>query len=97
MDFGAIDAELDSFVLGVGEQVLQGADAQAGLVRNGEAPGCAEGPDLADGSGDGGAVDSVQLGHGLVGQSQPQADQVTSSRSVKTSFGLRPAPRARWR
>jgi hypothetical protein len=73
--FGAAEAQLDALGLGVGKQVFQGADAQARVVGDGEAASGEQGPHLADGTGDGGAIYCVQLGQGLMRQPQTQADQ----------------------
>lgn len=73
--FRAVEPDVDAFGICVGEQVVQGADAQTGAVGDGEAPRGEQGSDLADRGGDGGAVHPVQLGQGGVWQPEPQVDQ----------------------
>jgi hypothetical protein len=60
---------------GVGDHVRQGVQPHARHVRDGEATAGQQRPELVHGAGDGGAVDPVQHGQGLVGQLEPQDHQ----------------------
>lgn len=97
LDFRAIDAEVDVFGFGVGEDILQGPQAQAAPVGDGEATGREQRPDLADRSGDGGAVDIEQLGQGGMRKPEPQVDEggqqpVGEDQLLLTARPSRPAP-----
>ena len=56
LGLGAVNAQLDVLGRRVDEQVLQGADPDAGLVGDGEAAGREQGPYLPHRRRDGGAV-----------------------------------------
>jgi hypothetical protein len=75
LHFGAVYAQVDALRAGVGEQALQRAQPHPRPVRDGEAAGRQQRADLADRSGDGGAVHCVQLGQSGVRDPKPQVDQ----------------------
>ncbi|GAA2338372.1 hypothetical protein GCM10010431_72250 [Streptomyces kunmingensis] len=61
--------------LGVSEHVLQGAQSQARMVRDGEPPLGEQAADLLDGPGHGGTVHAVEQGQNRVRQVVAQVDQ----------------------
>jgi hypothetical protein len=61
LDFGAVQPQLYTLGRGVGEDVRQGAQLQAGAARHSEPAGGQQRPDLADRAGDRGAVHPVEL------------------------------------
>jgi hypothetical protein len=75
LGLGAVDAQLHAGGRRVGDHIRQGPQPQRGLAGHGEAAGGQQRADLADGAGDGGAVDPEQYRQGLVRQLQAQHDQ----------------------
>jgi hypothetical protein len=75
LHLGAVDPQLDTLSVSVGEQVLQRAQPNSGTVRGGEASGRQQRADLADRPGDGGTVHRVQLRQRHVRQPQPQVNE----------------------
>jgi hypothetical protein len=73
--FGAVQAQPGAFAGGVGDHVGQGPQPHAGPAGDREAPRGKQRAQLMDRAGDGGAVDLVQHGHGVVGQLQSQDDE----------------------
>lgn len=91
LHLGAVDLQVDALGVGVGEQVLQGVDAQAGPLGDGESAGGEQGASATDGSRDGGkrstSYNSASTACGIASR---RCTSVTSTRSMNSSFGLAP-------
>ncbi len=75
LHFAAVDAQVNALRAGVGEQVLQCPQPHPRPVGDGETAGRQQRPDLADRSGYGGAVHSVQFSQRGVRDPEPQLGQ----------------------
>jgi hypothetical protein len=81
----------------VGDHIRQGPRPHPRLAGHGEAAGGQQRADLADGAGDGGAVDPEQHRQGLVRQLQAQHDQGHQHPVAHGQPLVGPAPAARRR
>jgi len=79
LGLGAVDAQLHAVGRRVGDHIRQGPQPQRGLAGHGEAAGGQQRADLADGAGDGGAVDPEQHRQGLVRQLPPSTIRVANT------------------
>ena len=75
LHFRAVEAQFDALGGGVGEDVGQGAQPQAGAAGHGEPAGREQRADLMDCAGDGRAVHLVQLGESRMRELEPQVNE----------------------
>jgi hypothetical protein len=62
LGLGPVEPQLNALRLGIGEDVFERLQPQAGPVGHGETTGCQQRADLADGRGDGGAIHLEEFG-----------------------------------
>jgi hypothetical protein len=75
LGLGAVDPQVDPVGGGVGDHIRQRVQSHARGIGDGEATAGQQRSDLVHPAGDGGPVDPVQHGQGLVGQLEPQDHQ----------------------
>ncbi|WP_406528148.1 hypothetical protein [Streptomyces sp. I8-5] len=90
LGLGAVDAQLDTLGLGVGEDIGQGAQADAGPVRGSDAANSQQRADLVDGAGDGWAGDAVEPCQCRVRQLQTQVDHGDQDSVGEDQLVIRP-------
>lgn len=88
LGLGPVEPQLNALRLGVGEDVLQRLQPQAGPVGHSETTGCRQRADLADGRGDGGAIHLEELGEHHMRQLMAQMDQGDQQPIEEDQLGL---------